>query len=76
MTIKNVVAKLDQTKMDYRLTSIALSRVTKFKHIGLIDSISMSKLHKAIAYQSKMERRIKEEDRFKMLCSNTLRYYS
>ena len=52
MTIKNiVVVKLGEIEMDYGLTCLVLSRVTKFKEIGLIDSISMNRLCKAIAHQ-------------------------
>ena len=77
MTIKNVIViKLGRTEMDYRLIHVALSRVTKFNHIGLIDGISMNRLCKAISHHSKMEGRINEEKRLQMLCENTLKYFS
>jgi hypothetical protein len=49
--------------MDHRLTYVALSRVTKFNHIGLIDGISMNRLCKVISRHSKMKGRINEEKR-------------
>ena len=46
--------------MDYRSTHAALSRVTKFNYIGLINRMSMNRLCKVIACHSKIEGRINE----------------
>ena len=51
MTIKNIVLiKLGQIEIDYKLIHVRLSRVTKFRHIGLINVMPMSRLCKAIAH--------------------------
>ena len=77
MTIKNVIViKLGRAEMGHRLMHVALSRVTKFNHIGLIDGISMNRLCKAISRHSKIEGRINEEKRLQMLCKNTSKYFS
>ena len=62
--------------MDHGLMHVALSRVTKFNCIRLIDRTSMNRLCKAIARHSKIEGRINDEKRLQMLCESTLRYFS
>ena len=75
--IKNIIIiKLGRTEMDHGLTHVVLSKVTKFNHIGLMDRISINRLHKAISCHSKMEGRINEEKHLQMLCKNTLKYFS
>ena len=75
--IKNVIViKLGRTEIDHGLTYVALSRVTKFNYIGLIDGISINRLCKVISCYSKMEGRINEEKYLQMLYKNTLKYFS
>ena len=51
MTIKNnILVKLDYNEMDYGLTYIVLSKVSKLQYIGLKDRISMNRLCKEIGY--------------------------
>ena len=71
----NLVVNLGDKEMDHGLTYVALSRVTKFKFIGLKNGITKNRLCKNIARHKKMKPRIEEEKRLKMLCENTLKYF-
>ena len=70
------MVKLDHSKIDYGLTYIVQSRVSKMQYIRLKDGISMNRLYNEIGHQSKMEGRIKEKNQLKLLCTLTLEYFN
>ena len=73
---KNLVVNIGDKELDHGSTCVVLSRVTKFMFIGLKNGISKNRLYKIIARHKKMKPRIEEEKRLRMLCENTLKYFS
>ena len=73
MTIKSkIVVTLTDREKEHGLTYVALSRVTRFTDIGIYDGITKQRLCSAIKKQSKMRKRIEEEDRLNRSCDLTL----
>ena len=71
----NLVLNIDNKEIYHNLIYIVLSRVMKFKFIGLKNGISKNRLYKIIANHKKMKTRIEEEKCFKMFYENILKYF-
>ena len=71
-----IVVSLTKRELEHRLTYIALSHAAKFINIRIKDSKGLSKnrLCKQIRNQSKMKKRLEEEERLSVLVLNTLKY--
>ena len=76
MTIKGkIVAYLSTHEAEHGVTHVMFSRVCKLSDIGLKDGIQRSRLCEAIRKQSKMNRRVREEERLKNLATSTWEKY-
>lgn len=74
-TLKNkVVVSLTSSEREHGLTYIALSRVTKFSDIGILDGVDENRLLTKVRNHSKMAARIQAEERFCQLEVCTLEF--